>query len=615
LLFFDWFTFKTTERPDSKINFSRRYPQGVANIYDVAQRFRRALLRRERSAAVELVQAYGRAYDRLAGQLEKLLKKIEAARAAGETVDQAWLLREQRYFALINQVLREIGKFADITGAVITDQQRQAVNQAMADSQRLLIVAAEASPETVSGEFNRLNKGAVENMVGFLSDGSPLSSRLNQQGPLAASVFREELTSGVIQGRGPRDVEREIRKRLYKDGSVPSGQLYSILRLARTETLRTYREASHQTYERNSSVLEGWYWLSALSDRTCRACIALHGTFHQLGERMASHIQCRCTQVPGVKGVDLGIQKGVDWFAKQPASVQREVLDKEGEYEAYKSGRLKLEDFVGLRRSAQWGDSYKALDLTRALAGEGQFPSEPQRPRDSTSLIVPREEPEPRGTPVGDALRLPAKGKLAAVGRRVVDLIARIHGDGNLPKIPVSQNASRRQYGSYQYYAGSTNPGQIKISQHGNHPEMTLAHEIGHFLDNRGVGSPLNMETHIGGLFEEVLKAAAESRAIKSLRGQLEQRYFEVFSSAGETKKYPTNRKYIRYLLQKDETWARAYAQWVALRSGDSTMLEQLRKLRQNEHPAGAASQWADDDFEPIAKAIDDLMEKLGWRF
>jgi SPP1 gp7 family putative phage head morphogenesis protein len=360
----------------------------VANIYDVAQGFRRALLRRERAAAVELVQAYGAAYERLSAQLDKLLKKIEAAKAVGETVDQAWLLREQRYFALINQVLREIGKFADITGAIITDQQRQAVNQAMADSQRLLIVAAETSPETVSGEFNRINKSAVENMVGFLSDGSPPNSRLNRQGPFAASVFREELTDGVIQGRGSREIAREIKKRLYKDGNIPSGQLYSILRLVRTETLRAYRETFHQTYERNPDVLEGWYWLSALSSRTCRACIALHGTFHQLGERMASHIQCRCTQVPGVKGVDPGIQRGADWFDKQPASIQKEVLDKEGEYEAYKSGRLKLEDFVGLKRSAQWGDSYKALSLERALAGEGQFPREAQKP-----VVGPLERP------------------------------------------------------------------------------------------------------------------------------------------------------------------------------------------------------------------------------
>src|SRR5687767_9707928 len=129
----------------------------MMNIYEAVQEFRRALLRRERDAAVKLVRAYGGAYERLSTQLDKLQRKMEAARVAGETVDQAWLLREQRYLALINQVLREIGRFADRAGSVITDQQRQAVNQALADSQRLLLAAMEQSPEGVSGEFNRLN--------------------------------------------------------------------------------------------------------------------------------------------------------------------------------------------------------------------------------------------------------------------------------------------------------------------------------------------------------------------------------------------------------------------------------------------------------------------------
>jgi SPP1 gp7 family putative phage head morphogenesis protein len=405
----------------------------VANIYDVAQEFRRALLRQERDAAVKLVQAYGTAYERLSAQLDKLLKKIEAARAAGETVDQAWLLREQRYFALLNQVLREIGRFADITGSVITDQQRQAVRQAMMDSERLLLTAMEASPEGISGEFNRLSKSANENLIGFLSDGSPLNTLLGRLAPEARQIVERGLIKGVIQGRNPRAVAREIREGL-------NGNLTRALKIARTETIRAYREASHRTYLDNPDVLEGWYWLAALnSARTCRACIALHGTFHELGERMKSHVQCRCTQVPGVKGVDLGIGKGATWFAKQPASFQREILDKEGEFEAYKSGRLKLEDFVGLRRSARWGDSYQALSLQRALAGEGLFPGDPRRPRDLNSLIVPREELGPRGTPVSRALHIVENEEITAPAKRVIELIDRLHGDGELPETPIKK--------------------------------------------------------------------------------------------------------------------------------------------------------------------------------
>src|SRR5262249_28228390 len=93
---------------------------------------------------------------------------------------------------------------------------------------------------------------------------------LARQGPLAAMVFREELSNGVIQGRNAKEIARLIRNRLYKDNDgKPSGQMYHFLRIARTETIRAYRETSHRTYQENSDVLEGWIWLSALNWRTC----------------------------------------------------------------------------------------------------------------------------------------------------------------------------------------------------------------------------------------------------------------------------------------------------------------------------------------------------------
>ncbi len=294
---------------------------------------------------------------------------------------------------LLNQVVREISRFADLAGNVITDGQRRAVRQVTQDTQQLLLMAMEQAPEGLSADFNRINPAAVENLVGFMGDGSPLRSVLDRHGALAANVIREELTNAVIQGRNPKETARQIRKRLYKDGDVPSGQLRSFLNTARTETLRAYREASHQTYQQNADILEGWIWLSALNARTCRACIALHGTFHELGERMKSHVNCRCTQVPAIRGVDLGIEKGTDWFAKQPAAVQKAVLDGEGEFEAYKAGKVRLEDFTGLRRSAKWGDSYQALGLKRALAGEGEFPGATRRERAPETVPPPPPAP------------------------------------------------------------------------------------------------------------------------------------------------------------------------------------------------------------------------------
>jgi hypothetical protein len=116
---------------------------------------------------------------------------------------------------------------------------------------------------------------------------------------------------------------------------------------------------------------------------------------------MQNHVMCRCVQAPAVRGSRLNIQKGSDWFAQQPAEVQKEILDKPGQYEAYRSGKLRLEDFVGLKRSAQWGDRYRVLSLKEALAREGRFPTQstnppiiPSLPASSTLLAYATSPPQ-----------------------------------------------------------------------------------------------------------------------------------------------------------------------------------------------------------------------------
>ena len=60
-------------------------------------------------------------------------------------------------------------------------------------------------------------------------------------------------------------------------------------------------------------------------------------------------------------------------------------------------------------------------------------------------------------------------------------MIGRVHGDGDLPVIPVKQNATRYRHGAYSFWR-SGGAREITISKLGDHQELTLAHEIGHFL-------------------------------------------------------------------------------------------------------------------------------------
>jgi SPP1 gp7 family putative phage head morphogenesis protein len=331
----------------------------MPSIYQSILQYKAALLRREKVAAMHLVAAYGLAYRRLSAQQKKLLEQIEEAKEAGELVNQSWLLRNRRYLALLIQVREEIGKFADTTEKVVTTGQRQAISQAIDDQKKIFAL--------VDVQFNQVNKSAVENMVGSLADGSPLKSLLNELPVEASQIVEEGLIQGIIQGRNPTAVAREIRQGL-------NGNLTRALKISRTEMTRAYRETAHQTYNQNTDVVEGWIWVASKSERTCNACLALDGTFHPVSEPMASHVNCRCVAAPAIRGREIDYKTGSEWFDDQDAATQREMLGSEEAYQAYKRGDLELEDYVGKRESQQWGKQYFALSPGRALAGEGRMP-------------------------------------------------------------------------------------------------------------------------------------------------------------------------------------------------------------------------------------------------
>jgi len=104
----------------------------------------------------------------------------------------------------------------------------------------------------------------------------------------------DALTRGLALGLGPEVIRRLIQQMM---GMV----LTRALRIARTEMLRAYREAARRNYQANSDVVKGWIWHSALNERTCAACWAMHGTVHRLEERLDDHVGGRCTAVPLTK--------------------------------------------------------------------------------------------------------------------------------------------------------------------------------------------------------------------------------------------------------------------------------------------------------------------------
>lgn len=189
----------------------------------------------------------------------------------------------------------------------------------------------------------------------------------------AGAAVKKALIVGVATGQNPRTVARMIRQEL-------GGNLVRALTISRTEMLRSYREASYRSAQVNKDILSHWVWHSALQARSCMACIALHGSKHPVDERMDDHVNGRCTQIfitksweeiLGGKGADIPdtrpqVEMGTDWFARQPESVQRQMMGP-AKYAAWKAGEFDLKDLLNRNRSSVWGTTRSEKSLKQVL--------------------------------------------------------------------------------------------------------------------------------------------------------------------------------------------------------------------------------------------------------
>jgi hypothetical protein len=211
------------------------------------------------------------------------------------------------------------------------------------------------------------------------------------------------------------------------------------------------------------------------------------------------------------------------------------------------------------------------------------------------------EQTEPqtkRAIDVSNALNLRVAGHTKNAVQSSMAAIDSVHSDGKLPKITVAENSSH-SYGYFQAYPSKNGwrSSHIGIRGTGAHPELTTAHEVGHFLDLAGIGEQGTFASEIGkSPISNVMKLASETTNITQLKQSL----------TGLT---GDERKHVEYLLKPVEIWARAYAQYVAEKSSSKTMQAQLDESIKNE----GLKQWTHDAFKPIKVAIDESFKQMGW--
>jgi SPP1 gp7 family putative phage head morphogenesis protein len=298
----------------------------------------------ELAVVEEMGMRWLRVESALDANISALANEMLRRQAEGEVVTEAMIRQSNRYKILKEQAAQEVSKYNKDAKKIIAAGQENALQMGINTAQDAITVSI---PRAGSSAFNRINIKAVNAMVGYAGDGSPLSKLLKNDLGDAADGVLQALVNGVARGQGADAVAREMIK------GLDMGLDRSLL-IARTELNRSYRTGSVEQYG-ESGVTVGFMRLVA-RDEACAACLALDGEMFDTADEMDDHPNGRCTCVPVINGEPPPEwEKAQDWFANQDEARQSEVLGNT-RFEMYQNG-TPLDAFATKAHSNEWGDS------------------------------------------------------------------------------------------------------------------------------------------------------------------------------------------------------------------------------------------------------------------
>jgi hypothetical protein len=240
------------------------------------------------------------------------------------------------------------------------------------------------------------------------------------------------------------------------------------------------------------------------------------------------------------------------------------------------------------------------------------YSRKPLRPKPN-----PTPNPNPKPSRIHDAITIDKTlpPPIAAEVRAALDAVGRVHhlGSAKPTSIRVTKDQSQRgpEFRAVYVYESTGRPLRIEVSTVNPSIKLSVAHEVGHYLEGSLIPG-----SHFGSrdwandrVMAPFVTAVQESGAVKWLESLKNKPEIQI---GGRT--YQVDPVMVDYLLDPYELWARAYAQYVAARSGDAEMLAQLDTRRDAVvDPVYHVRQWSDHDFDAIAQEIDKLFRALKW--
>jgi SPP1 gp7 family putative phage head morphogenesis protein len=324
-------------------------------VIDLMVGWRAELLRGDEALQGEMARRWLGVEQALQAQVDALALELQGS----GRVTLGQLARSRRYRSLMEQVDDELGKYARFVEGRVVDRQGALLRAGIGHSQAAIAAVATEAQMTV--QFNRLPSAAVEYMVGLTGAGTPVGAVLADAAAVGPDGLRQALVDGIALGRNPLETAR----RALRQGLGRS--FTRMATIARTETLRVYRQTTLEGY-RQSNVVVGYRRLCAKDERTCLGCLMADGRFYERDVAFEEHPAGRCAAVPVLeRGSPIDFETGQEWFVRQPESVQREMLGP-GRWALYERGEVTLNDLVTRRWDETWGGSLSPTPVGRLAA-------------------------------------------------------------------------------------------------------------------------------------------------------------------------------------------------------------------------------------------------------
>ncbi|NKY99636.1 hypothetical protein [Nocardiopsis alborubida] len=254
---------------------------------------------------------------------------------------------------------------------------------------------------------------------------------------------------------------------------------------------------------------------------------------------------------------------------------------------AHQSGGSEISERVGWAQPTQDTETSRGPDADANEQSLGDQSDHVSRPDGQLLPEVLENWSElpieiPDGTPADVLLEI----------RGAIDLVSQVHSfpDGMEPIVFDSRELGSGRMGSYDRATRT-------ITFDPSLPNMreTLVHEIGHVIDNAMHGERTGSRHGLASAMPSTPEMREWASAVRNSPQVRELRSMPVTG-------------YSRYMRLPQELWARSYAQWIAQRTGDPRLQSEIRSHLSQPGIEGYR-QWAEDDFRPVASALDAVFE------